>query len=159
MLVRQPVSVLDMRESVGTWEDKVANQSDTRLPSQEIHKYKSMILPSVDGILTSHSSHSPILTQSNIPLIIYTLQPSNHFLVNMKFSVVSLTFALFAAGVVAAPVEAREVVAPDAYSTRSKWTAKVEERQPSPEADPDNVVDCCYSTRSAWTAEVEDEES
>ncbi|KAL3417767.1 hypothetical protein PVAG01_10777 [Phlyctema vagabunda] len=88
----------------------------------------------------------------------------------MRFQTFILTVTVLAAGAFAAPVatqdisviEVRTIVAPDAYSTRSKWTARIEyrdalmdldERDAKAEAGPENVVDCCYSTRSRWTAE------
>lgn len=79
---------------------------------------------------------------------------------------------LFAAGIHGAPIESRDSmplgsradIAPDAYSTRSKWTSRadVAARNPvaedvivsrGPEEEGENYADCCYSTRSAWTAE------
>ncbi|TID04642.1 hypothetical protein CH35J_003318 [Colletotrichum higginsianum] len=88
----------------------------------------------------------------------------------MHLQTVPFVITLLAAGISAAPiapqvVTARDIVAPDAYSTRSKWAARIDERDAAATAEAqdittsearDIVAPDAYSTRSKWAARIDE---
>ncbi|WYZ45801.1 hypothetical protein EsH8_IX_000026 [Colletotrichum jinshuiense] len=75
----------------------------------------------------------------------------------MRFQIYTIFTTLLAAGVSAVPVasqdittnNARDIVAPDAYSLRNGWVARVDQR------DTEDVAPDAYSLRNGWVARVD----